>query len=130
MSESFQELLALVEDGQYLAWAAGNGLDAEDWMRKSARILLLSQSTAMTEFFAMAEAQMQEQAGSLEEQREQMGEEMYEAMQASFKMMEMTREAWAELPAPTAAEEQLIADHMDEISQLIGMDEGDEWGAP
>jgi hypothetical protein len=128
MSESFQELLTLMEDGQYRAWATANGLDAEDWMQKSARILILSQGTAMAEFFEMSEAQMQEQVAGLEAQREQMGEEMYAAMMDSFKMMQLTGEAWGDLPEATAAEAKIIADHMDEISQLLQLDEGDEWG--
>jgi hypothetical protein len=44
-------------------------------------------------------------------------------------MMKMTGEAWDKLPEPTAAEEQIIADHMDELTQLLQPDEGyDEWG--
>ena len=130
LAESFQEVINLLGDPRYLSWAAENGLNAEDWMHKAARILILSQGTMMGEYFEMADAQRQEQVGDLEAQREQLGEEMYAAMQASAEMMKLTREAWDDLPRPTAAEEQLIADHMDEISQLIGMDEGDEWGAP
>jgi len=129
MSESFQDLLTVMEDEQYRAWAAGNGLDPDDWMRKSVRILLLSQRTAMGEYFELADAQMQAQAADLEAQREQMGEEMYAAMKDSMTMMKMTGEAWGELPEPTAAEEQIIADHMDELTQLLQSDEGyDEWG--
>ncbi len=129
MSESFQEILSFMEDGQYRAWAAANGLDADDWMHKSARILILSQGTAMAQFFEMSEAQMQEQMAGLEAQREQMGEEMYAAMMDSFKMMELTREAWGQLPEATTAEAQIIEAHSDELAQLLQLDEGDEWGA-
>jgi len=127
LAESFQEVIDLLGDPRYLAWAAENGLSSESWMHKSARILILSQRTVMAEYFQMSEAQMQEQVANLEAQREQMGEEMYAAMQASITMMQMTREAWDDLPRPTAAEEQLIAEHMDEIRQLLEGDEEDEW---
>jgi len=96
LAESFQEVIELLGDPGYIAWAAEKGLSAESWMHKSARILILSQRTVMAEYFQMSEAQMQEQVANLEAQRE-------------------------------AAEEQLIAEHMDEIRQLLEGDEEDEW---
>ncbi len=102
---------------------------AESWLRKSTRILTLVTKEQMAEHLAQAEAQLPEQLQAIEGQRAQYGEETYRMMKSTLEssaaMLKQQRQAWAEMPEPTASEASLLEAYRDDLSALM-MDDGED----
>lgn len=110
-----------VKSETYKAWAEKNGLKAEDYLRKSIRIMVLN-------FKLTIGPQMKEQQESLAEQRkmvegakEMLGEEEYkEAMKSldeADKMLKGMVEVADGLPAASDEEKKLIEKYAEKLSE-------------
>lgn len=119
---------AILADSSYRSWASSNGLVADDWLRKTARISMILYREQMLESAAMMPDQMQQQMAMIEQQRDQVGEEMYQqmkaAMEASVRYAEMMVEQANRLPTPTAAEAAVLDEYREDLMAL--MMDGDE----
>ena len=122
----FKEILA---DPAYRSWAAANGLDAEDWLRTSTRIMMALFREQLLASAAVMPHQMQQQMAMIEEQREQLGEEMYnemkKSMEAGAEISRRMEAAARDLPQPTPAEQAALDAHRDELILLMQSD--DDW---
>ena len=118
----------ILSDNEYRRWAASHNLDANDWMRKTVRITMVLYREQMLAMAAIMPEQIAQQLEMMEQQREQLGEEMYQQISQGIKetaaygeaMMEGTRR----LPEPTAAEKAILDQYRDEL--LVFMEFGDE----
>jgi hypothetical protein len=121
----------VLTDPTYRSWAASNGLDADDWLRKSTRIMMALFREQLLESAAMMPHHMQQQMEMIEEQRAQVGEEMYqqmkEAMEAGAEINKRMETAARELPQPTPAEQAALDAHRDELVPLMHGDDDDDW---
>jgi hypothetical protein len=124
---------AVLADPTYRQWAASHGVDAEDWMRKTVRIMMTLYREQTLQSAARAPQQIQEQMEMIEQQRAQLGEEAYQqmkqAMEMSVEMSKYMEDAVRKMPEATAAEEAVLDKHRDELMMLMMSDEEeDEYG--
>ena len=123
----FESMLA---DDRYLGWAASHSLDAEDWARKTVRITTMLYREQMLEAAKMMPEQMAQQMAMIEEQRDQLGEEMYQqikqGMEESAKYGKAIEENARSLPKPTAAEEVILDKYCAELMMLMESDDEDD----
>lgn len=120
----------MINDDEYLRWAASHGLEAEDWARKTVRITMMLYREQMLEAAKVMPEQMAQQMAMVEEQREQMGEEMYrqikQGMEDSARYGKAIEENARSLPKPTAAEQVLLDKYRDELMMLMESDDNSE----
>lgn len=125
-SMDFDELIA---DSEYRAWAASHGLDAEDWARKSVRIMMVLYREQMMASAAEAPRQIEAQLAEIEAQRAQLGEEMYQqlktSLEASVQVADAMMNAAKTLPQATAAEGKVLDTWRDELIVLMDSDDDD-----
>lgn len=126
----FDEVLA---DPEYRRWAASHGLDAKDWLQKTVRITMTMYREQVLESAQRMPQQMQQQLEAIEQQREQLGEEVYlqvkQAMAASAALGEQMVVTARELPEATASERAALDSHRSELMMLMmSDDEDDEYG--
>lgn len=123
----FDEALA---DPKYRSWAASNGLDAEDFMRKTTRITMLLFAEQMQASAAMMREQIPQQMAMIEAQKDQVGEEIYQqmkqGMEESQRYSEALSQSWSKLGKPTAAEQRALDAYSDELMALMNSDSDDE----
>jgi hypothetical protein len=121
---------AVLADPNYRRWAASHGVDAEDWMRKTVRIMMTLYREQTLQSAARAPQQIQEQMEMIEQQRAQLGEEAYqqmkEAMETSAAMSKYMEEAVRKMPEATAAEEAVLDKHRDELMMLMMSDDDED----
>ena len=124
------DFASLLDDDSYRVWAASHDLEAEDWARKSVRITMMLYREQMLEAAKMMPEQMAQQMVMIEEQREQLGEEMYQqikqGMDESAKYGKAIEENARSLPKPTAAEQAILDKYRAELMMLMESDEQDE----
>jgi len=123
----FEEIL---NDDRYLQWAESHGLDADDWARKTVRITMVLYREQMLEAAKVMPEQMASQMAMIEEQREQLGEEMYQqikqGMEESARYGKAVAENARSLPQPTAAEQAILDKYRAELMMLMESDDEDE----
>lgn len=124
---------AVLADPTYRQWATSQGVDAEDWMRKTVRIMMTLYREQTLQSAARAPQQIQEQMEMIEQQRAQLGEEAYQqmkqAMELSAEMSKYMEDAVRKMPEATAAEEAVLDKYRDELMMLMMSDEDeDEYG--
>lgn len=121
---------SMLDDADYRRWAASHGLDAEDWARKTVRISMMLYREQMLEAARVMPEQMAQQMAMIEEQREQMGEEMYRQVKQGMEQSARYGKAVAEnartLPQPTAAEQAILEKYRAELMMLMESDDEDE----
>mgnify|MGYP001820866464 FL=1 len=121
----FESMLA---DDRYLGWAASHNLDAEEWARKTVRITLMLYREQMLEAANAMPEQMARDMAMIEEQRAQLGEEMYQQIKQGMEESARYGKAIAEnarsLPKPTAAEQAILDEYRADLMML--MESGDE----
>jgi hypothetical protein len=121
---------AVLADPNYRRWATSHGVDAEDWMRKTVRIMMTLYREQTLQSAARAPQQIQEQMEMIEQQRAQLGEEAYqqmkEAMETSAAMSKYMEEAVRKMPEATAAEEAVLDKHRDELMMLMMSDDDED----
>ena len=124
---------AVLADPTYRQWATSHGVDAEDWMRKTVRIMMTLYREQTLQSAARAPQQIKEQMEMIEQQRAQLGEEAYQqmkqAMEMSVEMSKYMEDAVRKMPEATAAEQAVLDKHRDELMMLMMSDEEeDEYG--
>jgi hypothetical protein len=121
---------SVLNDDSYLQWAASHGLDAEDWARKTVRITMMVYREQMLEAAKIMPEQMAQQMAMIDEQREQLGEEMYQQMKQGMEESARYGKAIAEnarrLPEPTSAEQAILDEYRSELMMLMESDDEDE----
>ena len=122
---------SILDDDRYLQWADSHGLDADDWARKTVRITMMVYREQMLEAAEVMPEQMAQQMAMIEEQREQLGEEMYQQIKQGMEESARYGKAIAEnarsLPQPTAAEQAILDTYRAELMMLMESDEDDEY---
>lgn len=122
---------AIVADPAYRSWAASHGLDADDWLRKSTRITMVLYREQILQSAAMAPQQYQTQLQMIEEQREQVGDELYQEMKAMLEASKAFSDTMAEtakqLPEATSQEMAALDAHRAELTMLMMSDDEDEY---
>ena len=124
----FESMLA---DDRYLGWAASHNLDAEDWARKTVRITMMLYREQMLEAANAMPEQMARDMAMIEEQRAQLGEEMYQqikqGMEESAQYGKVVAENSRSLPQPTAAEQAVLDKYRAELMMLMESEDEDEY---
>ena len=124
------EFESILNDDRYLQWAESHGLDADDWARKTVRITMMLFREQMLEAAEIMPEQMAQQMAMIEEQREQLGEEMYQQFKQGMEESAQYGKAVAEnarsLPQPTAAEQAILDKYRAELMMLMESDDEDE----
>ena len=119
---------SMLDDDRYRQWAESHGLDAEDWARKTVRITMMVYREQMLEAARVMPEQMAQQMAMIEEQRDQLGEDMYQQIKQGMEESARYGQAIAEnarsLPQPTAAEQAVMDEYRAELMMLV--DPGDE----
>ncbi len=118
---------SILNDDRYLQWAESHGLDADDWARKSVRITMTLYREQMLEAAQVMPEQMAQQMAMIEEQREQLGEEMYQqikqGMEESAHYGKAVAESARRLPQPTAAEQAILDKYRADLMMLMESDD-------
>lgn len=122
---------SMLDDDEYRRWAASHGLDAEDWARKTVRISMMLYREQMLEAASVMPEQMAQQMAMIEDQRDQLGEDMYrqmkQAMEESARYGKAVADNARTLPEPTAAEQAILDKYRAELMMLMeSEDEYDE----
>ena len=121
---------SILNDDRYLQWAESHSLDADDWARKTVRITMMLYREQMLEAAKIMPEQMAQQMAMIEEQREQLGEEMYQQIKQGMEESAQYSKAIAEnarsLPQPTAAEQAILDKYRAELMMLMESDDEDE----
>ena len=111
--------------------SSAHGLDAEDWARKTVRITMMVYREQMLEAAKVMPEQMAQQMAMIEEQREQLGEEMYQqikqGMEESAQYGKVVAENSRSLPQPTAAEQAVLDKYRAELMMLMESEDEDEY---
>jgi hypothetical protein len=130
-SDEGMDFESVLDDDTYLRWAASHGLEAEDWARKTVRITMMVYREQMLEAAKVMPEQMAQQMAMLEEQREQLGEEMYQqikqGMEESAKYGKAIEENARSLPKPTADEQVILDKYRAELMALMESDDDEEY---
>ena len=129
-SEEDIDFESILNDDRYLQWAESHSLDADDWARKTVRITMMLYREQMLEAAKVMPEQMAQQMAMIEEQREQLGEEMYQQIKQGMEESAQYGKAIAEnarsLPQPTAAEQAVLDKYRAELMMLMESDDEDE----
>ena len=132
-SEEMPDFKEILANEEYRSWAAQAGVDAEDWLRKSMRIVATTMRGQVLTNMALVEEQLPAQMEMIESQRSQMGDEMYEQMKEAMEMtlvtMKNLTETAGQLPEPTDAEQGLLDKYETELTGAMMDEEGGngEW---
>ena len=129
-SDDDMDFASMLDDDRYLGWAASHNLDAEDWARKTVRITMTLYREQMLEAAKMIPEQMAQQMAMIEEQRDQLGEEMYQqikqGMAESARYGKAIEQNARSLPEPTAAEQAILDKYRAELMMLMESDDEDD----
>ena len=122
------EILAAPE---YQAWARGNGLDPEGWLRKSMRVATLLIAQQMEAQREMMASQRESYTKMVEESCAQVDEETCQQMRAgmaqSMALSEVMISATAKLPPATSGEAVLLDQYGAELQALMMGDDEEEF---
>ena len=122
---------AILSDSEYRSWAASRGLDADDWLRKTIRITMVLFREHVLQSAAMMPEQLAQQMEMIEQQREQLGEEMYQqfkaSMETSSRYSELMLDAAKELPQATPSEAAVLESYQDDLAMIMSSEDEDEY---
>jgi hypothetical protein len=120
--EEYVDFNSILNDPAYLSWAKSNGLDSDDWLRKSMRITAVMMRTQLEENMSESQFDMTGQLAELEKMRDQMGEEMYlqmkQALETGAAAMQGLNNSYKELPAPTDSERALLVKYKNQLMHM------------
>ena len=120
--EEYVDFNSILNDPAYLSWAKSNGLDSDDWLRKSMRITAVMMRTQLEENMSESQFDMTGQLAELEKMRDQMGEEMYlqmkQALEAGAAAMQGLNNSYKELPVPTDSERALLVKYKNQLMHM------------
>lgn len=127
--DEFIDFESIIKDSEYRQWAASHDLDADAWLRKTMRISL---SLYRQEMLAAAEAmpeQIREQLDMIEQQRHQLGEELFlqmkQGLEATAQYSTNIAESFRHLPETTAEERALLDQYRGELMMMMNSDDED-----
>jgi hypothetical protein len=130
-SEEMPDFAEILKNEEYRTWASQTGVDPEDWLGKSMRIVATMMRGQVLTNMALAEEQLPVQMEMIESQRSQLSDETYEqmkqAMDLTLATMRNMTETAARLPQPTAAEQELLDKYETELTAAM-LDEEDQSG--
>lgn len=130
-SEEDIDFESILNDEGYLRWAKSHSLDADDWARKAVRITMMLYREQMLEAAKVMPEQMAQQLAMIEEQREQLGEEMYQQIKLGMEEAAQYGKAVAKnarsLPQPTVAEQAVLDKYRAELMMLMESEDEDEY---
>ncbi len=130
-SEEDIDFESILNDERYLRWAKSHSLDADDWARKAVRITMMLYREQMLEAAKVMPEQMAQQLAMIEEQREQLGEEMYQQIKLGMEEAAQYGKAVAKnarsLPQPTVAEQAVLDKYRAELMMLMESEDEDEY---
>ena len=130
-SEEDIDFESILIDDRYLQWAKLHSLDADNWARKTVRITMMLYREQMLEAANVMPEQMAQQMAMIEEQREQLGEEMYQQIKQGMEESAQYGKAVAKnarsLPQPTAAEQAVLDKYRAELMMLMESEGEDEY---
>lgn len=119
----------VIKSDKFVKWAKEKGLD-ETWMRKCLRIMTCRWKMMIPE----QKKTMEEALTEIENQREEMGEEMYamykEMIEEQAKMLADIEKIFdTDVPGPTDDEKKLLEDeeNLEKIDNATSDDEDDDW---
>lgn len=123
----------ILGDDEYRSWAQSHDLDPDDWLRKTVRI---SMTLYREQVVASAEEMpkyLADQLAMLEEQREQLGEDVYrqikQGMEETGRLGEAMVASARRLPEATSAEKTALDRYRDElVALMMADDDSDEDG--
>ena len=120
--EEYVDFNSILNDPAYLSWAKSNGLDSDDWLRKSMRITAVMMRTQLEQNMSESQFDMTGQLAELEKMRDQMGEEMYlqmkQALETGAAAMQGLNNSYKELPAPTDSERALLVKYKNQLMHM------------
>jgi hypothetical protein len=121
-SGEYLDFTTILNDEDYLAWAKSKGINSDNWLKKTMRIIAVMMRTEIEANISGEPFDLQAQMEDLEEMRAQMGEEEYQQMKqalaAGNAAMEGMEDAYKHLPVPTDAEKALLAKYKDQLMNL------------
>lgn len=116
----FQKILKAPE---YKTWASANGVDGDDFMKKSMRIVAVVMRGQMLQGLTQSESMMPQQMQMMEAQKGQLGDEMYQkmmqGMQSAMTMMTETKALAEKLPVGTEKEQKILEKYGPQIQALM-----------
>ena len=122
---------AILSDSEYRSWAASRSLDADDWLRKTFRITMVLFREHAVQSAAMMPEQLAQQMEMIEQQRAQLGEEMYQQLKASMetsrRYSELMLDAAKELPQATSSEAAALESYRDDLAMIMSSEDEDEY---
>ena len=126
-AEFAMDVREILASSEYQTWARGNGLDPEDWLRKSMRLSTVLMAQEMAAQQEMMVSQRESYAAMVEESCAQVDEEacqqMRAAMSQSMAVSEAMTSAVAKLPPPTAGEAALLDQYGTELQAVMMADD-------
>jgi len=126
-----RSIMGMIQDvsnrAEYRGWAARNGVDADNWLRKALRIMMLSQQHGM--LLQSGAIDIDAQVAQIEAQRDAYGAEAADASIEALRAMGAVSRAFERIGTPTQAEKSLLEDNWPQLVTAMdaGSDDADEW---
>ncbi len=120
--EEYIDFNSILNDSAYRSWAQSRGLDSDEWLKKTMRIMAMIMRTQIAASKSESQFDMTAQLAEIEKMRAQVGEEMYlqmkQAMAAGAAAMQGIDNSYKHLPVPTDSEKTLLIKYNDQLMNL------------
>jgi len=120
--EEYIDFNSILNDSAYRSWAQSRGLDSDEWLKKTMRIMAMIMRTQIAASKSESQFDMTAQLAEIEKMRAQVGEEMYlqmkQAMAAGAAAMQGIDNSYKHLPVPTDSEKILLIKYNDQLMNL------------
>lgn len=120
--EEYIAFNSILNDSAYRSWAQSRGLDSDEWLKKTMRIMAMIMRTQIAASKSESQFDMTAQLAEIEKMRAQVGEEMYQqmkqAMAAGAAAMQGIDNSYKHLPVPTDSEKTLLIKYNDQLMNL------------
>lgn len=120
--EEYIDFNSILNDSAYRSWAQSRGLDSDEWLKKTMRIMAMIMRTQIAASKSESQFDMTAQLAEIEKMRSQVGEEMYlqmkQAMAAGAAAMQGIDNSYKHLPVPTDSEKTLLIKYNDQLMNL------------
>ncbi|MDX2433324.1 MAG: hypothetical protein QNK14_01780 [Desulfobacterales bacterium] len=120
--EEYIDFNSILNDSAYRSWAQSRGLDSDEWLKKTMRIMAMIMRTQIAASKSENQFDMTAQLAEIEKMRAQVGEEMYQqmkqAMAAGAAAMQGIDNSYKHLPVPTDSEKTLLIKYNDQLMNL------------
>ena len=120
--EEYIDFNSILNDSAYRSWAQSRGLDSDEWLKKTMRIMAMIMRTQIAASKSESQFDMTAQLAEIEKMRSQVGEEMYlqmkQAMAAGAAAMQGIDNSYKHLPVPTDSEKILLVKYNDQLMNL------------